>query len=274
MGTYKKQHIISKTYLKRFSDTYDGKNLFVIDSSNQHVKHIQKKNSGDSIFWIENYSDSNDFSDNKAIEKMFGQYIEPNYNRIVNEIYNENEKLSIEDKNLIIQWIFYTKMRSPIWENKDEYGKPIYKNKIHLNNFLDDKLFSPALLMFINDTINKQWTIYRCTPNETWWTTDNPGYCIDLNLAESHNYVIPDPFCRLTGVDTILFYPLSKDYCLNIHAYEKGTPPEYNLTNTPIKFKESQDDWVKIINTWTLMSQSRLLISNSKTSLERTLTNN
>lgn len=82
MGVLQNQHIISKTYLKHFSLNCDGKSIFIIDRDNPYKKGIQCKNSGDSVFWEKNYSDSSVFKDEKFIEEMFGKEIEPNYNKI------------------------------------------------------------------------------------------------------------------------------------------------------------------------------------------------
>ena len=82
MGTHKKQHLVSQTYLKHFSINGDGTSLFVIDKYNPFKKGIQSVNSGDSIFWEKNYSDSKKFADPKAIEKLFGLNIETRYNTI------------------------------------------------------------------------------------------------------------------------------------------------------------------------------------------------
>ena len=68
----------------------DGKNIFIIDKENLYKKGIQCKNSGDSVFWEKNYSDSDAFEEEKFIENLFGREIEPNYNKIVREINNEN----------------------------------------------------------------------------------------------------------------------------------------------------------------------------------------
>lgn len=269
MGTHKKQHLISQTYLKHFSINGDGTCLFAIDKENQFKKGIQSVNSGDSIFWEKNYSDSKAFADPKAIEKLFGQNIETKYNMIIDAISSEETKISNEIKISIIQWIFYTKLRSPIWEPFSQaiVGEPRYKKQLHLENFLDEEKFESTLYSFTTDIMNKQWTIYRCSAKEFWWTSDNPGYCLDLNAVKSGVPVLTDPFCRFTGADSLLLYPLSKDYCLAVHAYNAGNPLEFNLLNTPIRFEQADLEFNMLVNLLTLQSRVRLIISSTSESL-------
>lgn len=136
MSAYRKQHIVSETYLKHFSTKANGNGLYVIDRGDKYRKEIQKKNSGDKIFWIPNYSDTDFFDDRKTIEKMFGTDIENNYNKIVCIIAKENSDIDFIVKQQLIQWIFYTKMRSPVWKN-------------HLKNFTNYDFFKKEAESFI-----------------------------------------------------------------------------------------------------------------------------
>lgn len=266
MKGYKKQHIVSQTYLKHFSINGDGKSLFIIDDTNKYQKGIQCKNSGDSIFWEKNYSDSNLFTDEKAIEKMFGQEIEPNYNFVISELESKLGTIDFNTKIKIVQWIFYTKMRSPIWERSN--NNTWTNNKFHLENFINPERFTTTLESFVKDVMNKRWTIYSSPNNKYWWTSDNPGYCIDLKSYELGHNVIPDPFIEISGNDTILIYPLSKTFCLCIHPYNSGEDLNLNLSNTNIRFETAGEPWHQAINYWTLISQSRLIISPDETSLK------
>ena len=271
MKEFQKQHIVSETYLKHFSFNCDGKNIFIIDNENLYHKGIQYKNSGDSTFWEMNYSDSYLFTDKKAIEKMFGREIEPNYNKIINEIEAEDSEISFNIKQKLMQWIFYTKMRSPIWEPSNFCKSNVsrYTQKLHLNNFTNEVRFKTTLDAFVQDAMNKRWTIYKNPENKYWWTSDNSGYCINLKSYELGELIFPDPYCELSGVDTILFYPLSKKYCLNIHAYEYGEDIRLNLSNTNVTFIQAEESWVELIKFWTYLSQSRLIISSENESLRK-----
>ena len=274
MRNYRKEHFISKTYLKHFSINSDGKGLYVIDFEHKYNKGIQKKNSGDNVFWEENYSDTSFFKDRKAIEKMFGMEIEPKYNGIIKTIEKEKPNIPFKIKENIMQWIFYTKMRSPIWEvftdeNKSKMvTKNRYSQQLHLENFTDENRFNGALIKFVEDAVNKRWTVYKNPQGKYWWTSDNPGYCIDLKKFEYDKSLIPDQFCNLNGVDAVLFYPLTKKYCLNIHPYDKGEDVTLNAKNTPISFKTAELSWYNSINSFTLITKKRLIISTDIESLK------
>ncbi|MDQ3109214.1 MAG: DUF4238 domain-containing protein [Bacteroidota bacterium] len=261
MSKYRKQHVVSKTYLKHFSINSDGHNLFVIDSSNLMKPGIQKKNSGDRIFWEENYSDSCLFQDKKTIEKFFGMEIEPTYNKIIHAIEKEREGVSFMAKQNLINWVFYTKMRSPIWEETTDGQRNRYSQQLHLENFTNIDRFNIAKKKFEMDALNKRWTIYKSPFGKYWWTTDNPGYCIDLKKLEVERCLSPDVYCDLSGADSILFYPLTKKICLCIHAYNKGENIFMNLRNTPISFETPNLQLYNLINHYTRLSQKRLIIS-------------
>jgi hypothetical protein len=219
------------------------------------------------VFWEENYSDTCLFKDKKAIEKMFGKDIETLYNDIVKNIEKENPYVSFNIKERLIQWIFYTKMRSPIWEVISDgqesklTSKNRYSQQLHLENFTNEKRFNDALTKFVSDAINKRWTVYKSPLGKYWWTSDNPGYCIDLKKFEPKKSLTLDPFCNLSGVDAVLFYPLTKNYCLNIHPYNKGEDVNLNLTNTHLTYCIAELPFYQMINYLTLKSQRRLIIS-------------
>lgn len=247
----------------------DGKNIFVIDRENNYEKGIQCRDSGESIFWEKNYSDSDTFGESKFIEKLFGQDIEPHYHKIISEINNENPQMSLEVKERLIQWIFFVKMRSPIWEPPGFTVSKVkrYNQQLHLENFVNENRFKEALDLFVSDVCNKRWTIYKNPKNRYWWTSDNPGYSLNIAKAKAGELLLPDPYCELNGVDSVLFYPLSKSYCLSIHAYDSGEKASQNFTNTDIIFKQANDSLCKLINYYTLISQARLTVSADKESL-------
>lgn len=269
MGDLKKQHIISKTYLKHFSKNCDGREIFVIDRENPYEKGIQCRDSGESIFWEKNYSDSNAFGERKFVEKMFGQDIEPNYQKIIREISNENPRLPIAVKENLIQWIFFIKMRSPIWEPSVSTASKAtrYNQQLHLENFTNETYFKAALDTFVKDVCSKRWTVYKSPKNKYWWTSDNPGYSLNIDKAEAGELLVPDPYCELSGAGNVVFYPLSKFYCLSIHAYDSGEDTSLNLFNTDLIYKQASDSLCKMINFYTLISQARLIISANRESL-------
>lgn len=248
MSAFKKQHIVPKTYLKHFSANSDGKGLFIIDSKDEYNKGIQKKNSGDRVFWIKNYSDTDFFVDKKAIEKMFAYSIEKEYNKIISAVSEENPNINFDIKQELLGWLFYTKQRSVIWEN-------------HIKNFTDHENFIKALNEFLSSTLNMKWTIYKSPQNHYWLTSDNPGFCLDLKMYKTEGKVTPTPFWDMTGVDSVLFYPLSKNYCLTIHPYDLGEDLNLNLTNTKVSFEEVEVGVLNVLNCSTCISRKTLIIS-------------
>lgn len=249
MSDYRKQHIISQTYLKHFSNKSDGIGIFVIDREAKYKKGIQKKNSGDKIFWISNYSDSSFFDDRKAIEKMFGNDIENTYNKIISTIEQDNSNIDFIIKQELLQWIFYTKMRSPIWSN-------------HLVNFTDYNHFKKEAEDFVIKAVNMRWTIYKSPENKYWWTSDNPGFVHNLEKLTT------EPIYNNLGVDSVLFYPLSKKYCLMIYSYHQGEDLNLNATNTIVNYLQADLLLFDLLNCSTFKTRKKMIISSERESLK------
>lgn len=258
MSAYKKQHFISETYLKHFSVNSDGIGIFVIDSANQYNKGIQKKNSGDKIFWKINYSDTPFFNDRKALEKMFGSEIENGYNKIVEKIHQEKPEIDFGVKQELIRWIFYTKLRSPIWKN-------------HIANFTDYNYFKKTMEEFATNAMTMRWTIYKSPEHNYWWTSDNAGYCLNTKDYKKTGKLDTIPIYQITGTNSVLFYPISKEYCLNIHPYYKNDSVFLNLENTNMTYENSTTDFVNFINRGSYITRNNLIISAEKESLQTLL---
>lgn len=295
MRQHLKQHVIPKVYLKYFTIQEDGKSLCLMDFNNRYKKCIQVKDSGDSIFTIHKFYNSDQYNDPAALEIFFATEIEPMYPSIVEELKKEKEITEWPIKFKLLQWIIYSKLRSPVWRqhftdklNEIENGKTplplddsdskdlleyITENKnqlakeLHLNFFTDDEKLEALFENFATDLMSKRWTIIRCPENAYWWTTDNPGFAIQVDSIPEDGVIIPSPFWEIRNSHTVLYFPLTKNFCLQIHPYNMNEDIHCNLNNTPIDFRDATDSEGRWINFWTVITNATMVIAPTEASL-------
>jgi len=281
MASKVKQHILSKTYLKHFSLNGNGKGIYIINCQDKFRKGIQYKDSGDAIFWEEKFYNSDKFDSPTHLEDFFANDIEPLYNQVIADISKEKPITELPLKLALFQWIYYSKLRSPIWRGHYEkllaLGKPLNNHdskiiqrkakELHLRFFTDEPFYLVLLDKFMTVLFSKRWSILKRPDNNYWLTTDNPGFDVDLSKLSAATLPIAKPFWNVLNNNTLIYYPLSKDYCLEIKPYNSGEDISLNLTNTPIDF--STDPPFEHINYWTSCTYNKLIISTDRALLER-----
>jgi len=278
-----KQHTVSKAYLKHFSINEDGRDLFVINSADKHRPYIQKVDSGHTVFWQKKFYNSDKFATPTDLETFFARDIEPTYSGIINCLKTNIAVSEWTIKLELFQWIIYSKLRSPVWrgyylqilENSKEFqgakldfSKEKLIKELHLTFFTEESLLNEMIEKFANILLSKKWKILIAPGANYWWTTDNPGFGINLDKIKKNQKVLPDPFWNILDNGTLIYFPLSKDYCLQIGPYEKGDSIYLNLTNTDITFEKPGTDLAGLINYWSLVSQEHLLISADREQIE------
>jgi hypothetical protein len=287
------QHIVPRTYLKHWCISENERFMFVIDFSNKYNTSPQRVGPNDKLFKREKYYNSQSFTNPYGIEDMLGEDIEPNYEIIMTEVKAEG-KISQSVREKIIGWLHVSKMRSPVmrdnperianfllktqerWGGKlisaarereiEEYSKGLAKN-VHLRGLSDIKQVEEIVLIFVNTLLNKRWVILKSNPLFEFWTNDNPGF--SPNVIERFAAQRPYHHVMEMNAGSIIYYPLSPKYCLEISPFEAGTPLEVNATTIEIEFKEASLHQIDFINRGVFYTRSKLLISNNKEILER-----
>lgn len=284
MTEYRKHHILPKTYLKYFTQNDSGKGIITLDIASQKQK-AEYKNQGDKIFWGKYYYKDTRLEDSLAIEKYFGRIIEPTYNDLIKKIRLEVEIKDWGVKLLFLQWLIFSKLRSPVFRNDFEM-KLRFQNKInkilpkdssfiiseilanidnyskefHLDHFIDDTLFDKTVGNIISGLIVKKWKILR-TPNGSYfWTSDNPGFSLNIDQYEKTKILIPSKYLENFTCSSIHYYPLTKDYCLEFGPYMKGESVNLNLETDSIKFEMVDRNNCCQINKWTTLTACNFLI--------------
>lgn len=113
------QHIVPKTYLKHWKIDPDRNFVYGIDFSNKYRLGVQTFGLNDKVFKEHKYYNDNSFENPYILEDIFGNDIEPIYNDIMKEVYEE-QNLTRETREKIMQWLYTSKMRSPHIRNNIE----------------------------------------------------------------------------------------------------------------------------------------------------------
>jgi hypothetical protein len=277
--SYKKQHIVSETYLKHFSKENDGKGIKVLHLKNCYKKDIKTYDSGNKVFWSENFYDTSKFQNPKAVEIFLGQKIENGYNSLIKKITSQNPILDNDFKISIFKWIFYSKLRSPVWRihiqfllkmNGKEFDLDSKEIREEHMQFFSNPDILESLVEYYNDSlIAKKWRILISIENFNWITSDNPGFAIATKEFKKNPYeYIPNPLWTDIKHDTALYFPMTKKYCLEIWPYNQEDDIKRNFGNDYIEFDNSKIDTLKLINNWTVLSANEIVISDSENELK------
>lgn len=272
--SYKKQHIVSETYLKYFSKENNGIGIFVLHLNDSYKKDVKTYNSGDKVFWSKYFYNTSAFQDPKTIEIFLGQKIENRYNSIIDRISNRTPFADSDFKVLIFQWVFYSKLRSPLWRTHlqlllDKKGlrfeldsKEIREE--HMQFFSNSKILESFIEYYNDSLIAKKWRILISPDNYDWITSDNPGFAVATKeFAANPSGYIPNPLWTDIEHNTILYFPLTKNYCLEICPYNQDDDVKINFGNDYIDFNDSKIETVKLINNWSVLTAGNIIISSS-----------
>lgn len=286
------QHIVPRTYLKYWKIADDKNFVYGIDFSNQYKKGVQTFGLNDKVFKQHKYYNHPSFEKPYIIEDVLGEEIEPTYDKIMSEI-NREQNLSQSVKEKIMQWLYISKMRSPhIRDNTerivnslytiieqqqgksitDEKGKEIkeYARRIakdvQLNAFVYNEQLKELLTLFIETLNAKHWRILKSTPLLEFWTNDNPGF--SPNTVKRFAKDTPYHHVMELNANSIIFYPLSPQYCLEITPYRMGTPLNICALTMEIKYEQASMELIEYINKGICFTCNNLVIANNKEILE------
>ena len=293
------QHIIPRTYLKRFQiDETENKNkVWCLNLIDKYKKEPQNLGVNHKLFKIKHFYTYNQLNNKYDLELFFANQVEPILNIILNEVNSEVD-LSEDVRKKIFEWVFYSKQRSEhlrklvknttqeltkmivqfdLNKNKSELSIDYFADEIEnyskqvardfqFNIFFDRNQLDKQLELFWNHLISNKWTIFKTTLDYSFITSDNPGF--SLNWTKFYQ---KKPFHSIIhlGHPSFNFFVLSPQYCLFISPFKSGTNLKYNALNTLIEYELISKSLVGYINYGSYYTSHRLLISNDKQQLDK-----
>lgn len=294
MGNKKnQQHTVPRTYLKHWCISKAESFVFVVDFVDKHKTGVQKVGPNDKLFKRDRYYNDQSFRNPYIIEDMLGADFEPTYEVIMTEIKAEGI-ISQSVREKIISWLHISKMRSPVmrdnperianlifkaqekWEGKElsatrekeieDYSAKMAK-RVHLRGLSDIRAIEKHVMLFVETLLCKSWRILKSTPAFEFWTNDNPGF--SPNIIKRFAQERPYHHIMEMNTNSIIYFPLSPKYCLEIIPFEAGTPLNISAATMEIKFEQASLQDIDYINRGVFHTRHHLVISNNKESLER-----
>jgi hypothetical protein len=286
------QHVVPRTYLKHWRIAEDKNFVYGIDFSNKYKKSVQTFGLNDKVFKERKYYNDPSFENPYIIEDVFGEEIEPTYDQIMAEIASE-KKLSIDIRKKIMQWLYISQMRSPyIRNNTERIAKFLYKTTEYYNNsdllpemesffeqqakeiaketqlsaFAHEGQLQSLLTLFIQTLNAKHWRVLKSIPQVEFWTNDNPGF--SPNIVERFAKDFPYHAIMEMNARSVIFYPLSPKYCLEVSPFFTETPLDVCALTMEIKYEQAPIELIDFINNGIFYTCNKVLVSNNKELLE------
>ena len=286
------QHIVPRTYLKHWRIAEDKKFVYGIDFTNEYKKEVQIFGLNDKVFKQRRFYNDNLFQNPYIIEDILGEEIEPSYEIIMREV-NSEQNLSQPIREKLMLWLYISKMRSPFMRDNTErranfiyktiarykdinlsdekvkaiehYSKQLAK-RTQLRTFTDKEQVTTLLTLFIKTLNAKHWRILKSISQFQFLTNDNPGF--SPNTDERFATDTPYHHVMELNSSSIILYPLSPKYCLEITPFRMGTPLDICALTMEVKFEQVPTEIIEYINKGVLYTCNKLIVSNNKEILE------
>jgi hypothetical protein len=200
------------------------------------------------------------------------------YDNILDYIQREKPISDKKVKYEIINWLLFSKLYS-----SDKRSSEMYEDQENVNSLMDiscngeipeylplwnKRAFAKSRALYRATLAMKKWTILKSPPGYAWITSDNPGFGINLlDLEPEFGNLTLDANLDDIRTDTLIYYPLSSEYCLRIMP-DTIERTEYHHADT-IEFEESSLNEWKLVNGLTFSTKKEVVMGNDKRLLEK-----
>lgn len=240
---YTKQHIVPKSYLKRFAQKGESAyRIGVIQNDNRH--YIDSINN---VGYIKNYYDVDFLEDKKKWEHYFDDNIEKPcdipISHIISRAYLSNTEAIVlyeKDKLILSRFIITQLFRVPAFlDNQINNSKKIaektkmvilqqlsflpneYKEKVReiffTDNQIKDMIFTHLdknMGKYCDILFSKRWVVYVNKTSLPFCTSDNP---VVMTNIRTHSISRSDN--GIGNENTLIFFPLNPKIAIGIYPY-------------------------------------------------------
>lgn len=197
------------------------------------------------------------------------------YDTLIDRLATRQTIFDESFKEYLIEWLLYFKVRNlEIDMRKQRSCSGTWKEwELGKVKEIFYESFHETVRKFYKQFSNEDWTILKSPDGHSWLTTENPGFSVDLDDFTSLDLLLkPDPGLSVKKT-SVVYFPLSKDFCLRIQPKLNGEPIIKEDNKQPaIIIKESTDVEFKTINSMTVSTNGELLISADRETLEKFVT--
>lgn len=197
-----------------------------------------------------------------------------------NIVWHIQQEKTIWDKSIkeeIVEWLCYSKFHSVSLKSSitlisdliDTNKQSVITNTECLHSQKHDNAAECKESYKVLLT-QKKWRILKSPPGSAWLTSDNPGFGIHLTeLFSKPLEMIADGTLNTIRPDTLIYYPLSSDYCLRIQPNTTDFESNHLSDESPIEFEQSTQVEFEIVNRLTFSTKNEIIITRDKESLEQ-----
>jgi len=244
---------MSKTYLKEFSKIKSGIRVFVcVFDREQCVDDSFPILVGSEI----RMADHPDLCIESQIDKDYSQLIKTVKERKL--IWGDEFKLKL------LECAFLMSSKTEI-AFMDEHPKDRILMTAY-SSVMDElgKEMQDILLIFTEKLSERKWVILTCPNKYSWVTSDNPGFSVSKDAVKEGRYpFFSADFMSEIADDTVLYFPLSKEYCLSIQPEENQSTIN-SCYDSPIRFKEASEKEVQVVNELTVSTCKEIIVASDR----------
>ena len=232
---------LEKTYLEAFGIGMNSSGLYLIDRAGHSARSSDHTQAGKAcIFDLNSFRSS--FRPGRPFKKGAA---DQKYSRIMVQVKGERPIWGRQFKLLAMEWIFCS--------------------IDHRSNLASGDGNSFKAL----ELLSRRWAILKCPSKQPWITSDNPGFKINIAAVESGDGLFwsSDLFCNTQERD-VLYYPLSRDYCLRIDSGRDGNK-EAPVSDDPVSFVYCSNKELNLVNRISAAAANELIVGSDKKILEQ-----
>lgn len=284
------QHLVSKTYLKHFVIPNYKNQVWCIELDGYSKNKPSIKGTKQTIFTIKNFYSLNDKNNRLLLENFYSDKLEPIYNDIIKEIYQEIN-LSEGIRIRLLEWIMHSNIKSENFrnnierlsqflidiysnyglqkesfslKNKDYSSKEVAKD-IQLETVLNLEDLNDVFSLFYKELVTKKWSILKSNNENPFIANDNPGFGLNTSNFGKNTFNKTIQLSRIS----FNYFVLSPKYCLFMEPFKQDDDISINALNMKINYTKISDEVINLINEGTTKTALRYIISNDFDTISR-----
>jgi hypothetical protein len=169
------------------------------------------------------------------------------YEKVFEFIHTGKIMETEEFKNMMSRIMINSKLNSSSFRKyvkvkQDKVERQSASSGVPESDFMVMKLFYRALS-------EKKWSILESPVGHSWITTDNPGFSIDIApFCTKGSAVRPDPYWSDIESASMIYFPLSKQYCLRLQPTDVNKMVANRSADNCVSFEISTEEELKVVN--------------------------
>lgn len=258
-----------KYYVQQFASHFNGEQIVIMQFGKRRTGSMQML-SPDLNEWLA-------YESNGVLWRDFYGAHSPDYAAIMNVVKREEPIIDSHFKIQLTEWLVYSKLIVSDCQHDEPKQDPPGKMDISLTQLFQGgavRVYGGGNMhywihnLFEAKLSLKRWVILKRRPGHFWLTSDNPGFLININdLQGGFTEVVPRHSLLDIRPDSVLYYPLSKDYCLKLEPNVEAR--DESREDMPINYALSSNDEQDFVNGVTVSTYKTVVITNQRTTLQQ-----